>query len=454
VPVRVDVNPDLLVWARERARLEPRDLERRFPKLQAWEGGTLAPTLKQLEGYAQATHAPIGYLLLQEPPDEQIPIPDYRTIRNEGVARPSADLLDTIFQSQLRQDWYRELAESEGDRVAFVGSLNRETPIVDAAATMRDTLGFGIQDRGATWTDALRSLIDRAEDVGVLVMVNGVVGSNTRRPLDPAEFRGFALVDAFAPVVFVNGADTKAAQIFTLAHELAHMWLGESALSDATILSAPDLAIERWCNQVAAEFLVPLAAVAHEFDRDQDLTQELQRLARRFKVSTLVVLRRAYDAGQIDRERYPTLYERELERIRDLLENRPASTGGNFFNTQPLRVSTRFARARCSQARSRARRCDATQCSSLASRSSPRSTNSRTGSEWRSAVPARHERLHQREERLLLVRRCSRLLGLARPRKRGGASLQRREGRTGAVRLRRRADRVVAATVGHVLSRA
>jgi Zn-dependent peptidase ImmA (M78 family) len=346
VPVRVDVNPELLVWARERAGLEPDVLERRFPRLEEWERGALAPTLKQLEDYAKATHAPIGFLFLPEPPDEHIPIPDYRTIRNEGVARPSADLLDTIFQCQLRQDWYRELAEGEGDRVAFVGSLSRQTPIVDAAATMRGALGFDVEERGASWTEALRSLIDRAEGVGVLVMVNGVVGSNTHRRLDPEEFRGFALVDPFAPVVFVNGADTKAAQIFTLAHELAHMWLGESALSDASILSAPDLAIERWCNQVAAEFLVPLAAIAQEFDRDnEDLTWELQRLARRFKVSTLVVLRRAHDAGRIDRHEYPLLYERELERLRDLLEDRPANPGGNFFNTQPLRVSTRFARA-------------------------------------------------------------------------------------------------------------
>src|SRR5262249_54284267 len=152
----------------------------------------------------------------------------------------------------------RTFAESEGDRVEFVGSLTTETPITEAAATMREALNFGVEDRGATWTDALRSLIDRAENAGVLVMVNAIVGSNTHRRLDPDEFRGFALVDPFAPVVFVNGADTKSAQIFTLAHELAHMWLGETALSNATLLSTPDTAIEGWCNRVAAEFLVPL----------------------------------------------------------------------------------------------------------------------------------------------------------------------------------------------------
>jgi Zn-dependent peptidase ImmA (M78 family) len=176
-------------------------------------------------------------------------------------------------------------------------------------------------------------------------MVNGVVGSNTHRPLDPEEFRGFALADPWAPVVFVNGADTKAAQIFTLAHELAHLWLGTSALSDATVLAVPDIEAERWCNRVAAEFLVSRDAIDADFDRDRPLTEELDRLARRYKVSTLVVLRAAVDAGRIVREDYPRLYEQELDRIRAYLAERGAATGGNFFNTQPIRVSRRFARA-------------------------------------------------------------------------------------------------------------
>lgn len=346
MPVRVEINPQLLAWARERSGLGIDDLARRFPQLMDWEQGYRAPTLKQLEGFAQATHTPVGFLFLPEPPDEQLPIPDYRTMGNAGVRRPSADLLDTIYQCEQRQEWYRDFAEvNREDPVDLVGSLSSAVPVVEAAAVMRGALAFDVDERGSTWTDALRLLVDRAENLGVLVMVSGVVGSNTHRKLDPREFRGFVLVDRLAPLVFLNGADTKAAQIFTLAHELAHIWLGETALDDAELTSVSTVAAERWCNQVAAELLVPLALVVDELREDEPLgTPEVERLARRFKVSTLVVLRRAHDAGRLSWDEYRLAYRDELERILDILGER-AGGGGNFFNTQPARVSRRFARA-------------------------------------------------------------------------------------------------------------
>src|SRR5580700_1343156 len=214
---RVEVSPRLLAWARRRSGLTVDDLVRRFPGLGAWERGELLPTFTQLEGYAKATHTPIGFLFLPEPPEEQVPIPDYRTIGDSGVRRPSPDLLDTIYQCEQRQDWYREFAQvNQEEPVGFVGSLTTAAAVIPAAAAIREALGFGVEDRGSTWSDALRVLVDSAESLGFLVMVNGVVGSNTHRKLDPDEFRGFALADPVAPMVFVNGADTKAAQIFTL----------------------------------------------------------------------------------------------------------------------------------------------------------------------------------------------------------------------------------------------
>jgi Zn-dependent peptidase ImmA (M78 family) len=345
--LRAEVNPVLLVWARERAGLEVEDLVGRFPKLPEWEQGERHPTFKQLESYARATHAPIGFLLLESPPDEPLPIPDYRTMEGGAVARPSADLLDTIFQTEQRRDWYREYAESEGlDRLPFVGSLALTTDVVEAAETMRRALDFEVNERGSTVQEARRLLIEHAEALGILVMVNGVVGSNTHRPLDPAEFRGFALVDPWAPVVFVNGADTLNAQMFTLAHELAHVWLGEPGLSDVTPRSRPSFRIERWCNAVAAELLVPLESLRREYRPQQPLVDELERLARRFRVSTLVILRRIADAEYIDRDTFFRAYEEERDRILQILSEQERGSGqGNFFNTQPLRVSKRFARA-------------------------------------------------------------------------------------------------------------
>jgi len=342
--VRVGISRDILEWARERAQLDISDLSSRFPRLSEWEAGETQPTLKQLEQFARATHTPVGYLLLDEPPEETLPIPDFRTMADANVTRPSADLLDTIYQSQQRQDWYREYAEATGaETLAFVGSLEVAADVPESAAQIRAKLTFDVAERGSSWSEALTRLIERAEDIGILVMVNGVVGSNTHRKLNPAEFRGFALVDALAPVVFINGADTKAAQIFTLAHELAHLWLGETGLDDAALTVPPNNSIERWCNQVAAEVLVPLAELSEEFNEEADLPSELDRLATRFRVSTLVVLRRVRDAGFVNVDNYQALYTAELIRVLGLIGER--GSGGNFYNTLPVRVSKRFARA-------------------------------------------------------------------------------------------------------------
>jgi Zn-dependent peptidase ImmA (M78 family) len=208
---------------------------------------------------------------------------------------------------------------------------------------MREALGFDIEARRRmpTWTDALRRFNEQADALGVLVMVSGVVGSNNRRKLDPEEFRGFALADPLAPLIFINGADTKAGQMFTLAHELAHLWLGETALSDAQAAEVPVQAVERWCNQVAAELLVPMDAFRAAHERHAELRAELDRLARHFKVSTLVVLRRMHDAGTLRGDAYWRAYEEEVRRLHAL----PGQGGGDFYLTLGARAGKRFARA-------------------------------------------------------------------------------------------------------------
>lgn len=341
--MRVTVKPELLRWAADRSGIEPEDLARRFPRLHTWEIGDAKPTLKQLEHFARATHTPIGFLFLAEPPEERIPIPDFRTIRDERIRRPSPDLLDTIYLCQQRQDWYHDFAQGLGQEGRpFVGSIAPGTPVKDAAATMRARLAFSTDARrqSPTWEVALRTFVQLAEDAGVLVMVSGVVGNNTHRKLDPDEFRGFALVDDLAPLVFVNGADTKAAQMFTLAHELVHIWTGRSGVIDADVSAVPT-GHERWCNEVAAEILVPLDEFRLEHRGGATVRSELDRLARVFKVSTLVILRRMSDSGYLTGDPYWKAFRDELALLRSI----ERGSGGNFYFTQPVRNSRRFTRA-------------------------------------------------------------------------------------------------------------
>ncbi len=347
--IRAPVNPELLRWARERAGFARDDLAAKFKKLPEWEDGQTQPTLKQVEAFACAVHAPVGYLFLAEPPEETVPIPDFRTFAGHAFTRPSPNLLDTIYACQERQSWYRDFARVAGEPdLDFVGSASVRTSPDLVAAQIRETLRFELAARREcpTWTDALRLFIRHAEEAGALVMVSGVVMSNNHRCLDPAEFRGFALCDPLAPLIFINGKDTKAAQMFTLAHELAHVWLGASALSN--IGAAPGSGFRReevWCNTVAAELLVPLDALRTGLRCNEPLPDALSRLARTFKVSALVILRRLLDANWLSRERFDVAWEEEHERLRRLVPPAGNAGGGDFYRMTVARVGRRFTRA-------------------------------------------------------------------------------------------------------------
>ena len=346
--VRVAVKGELLRWARERAGLGHDALAKRFPHLAEWEREEVKPTLKQLEDYAKATYAPVGYFFLPEPPHEPVPIPDFRTIAGRGVTNLSPNLRETIYACQERQDWFRDYARATGaEHLRFVASATLQSAVVETAEAMRRMLNFDVDARRtcATWEEALRTFIGQADRAGILVMCSGIVMNNTHRKLDPEEFRGFALADDLAPLVFINGADTKSAQMFTLAHELAHIWLGQTALSDTTVASSSQNTIERWCNSVAAEMLVPLATLREDLQHRQheDLPHLVSRLGRRFKVSSLVILQRLRDSKHLSWDEFNSAYDSERQRLANLV--RKDSGGGDFYLTAGVRFSKRFSRA-------------------------------------------------------------------------------------------------------------
>lgn len=342
--MRVDVSPEILRWACLRAGLDTQTILQKLPQFSAWERGEKKPTLKQLERFSRIVHAPVGFMFLPAPPEEHLPIPDFRTLGNVNVAHPSPDLLETIYLCQQRQEWYRNfLISVHNDPLPFAGSASQKDSVKRIAQEIRQTLGFEIESRSklSTWEDALRQFIAQSDDSGIMVMVSGVVGSNSHRKLNYEEFRGFALSDDRAPLIFINGKDTKSAQMFTLAHELAHIWLGKTGVSDVGPLTKPSNKMELWCNEVAAEILVPIDSMKQQYRKAEQTTDTIGRLARFYKVSTLVILRRMFDAQFITYSEYHNLYNDELERLLNIKR----SSGGNYYLTQPARVSKRFARA-------------------------------------------------------------------------------------------------------------
>lgn len=339
----VDVNPDLIRWAVDRSGLQLED----FPSsVQDWIDQKKQPTFNMLETFARKAMVPFGYLFLDRPPVEKLPLPDYRTMLDKRVRRPSPNLIDTIQDMQLRQAWMREFLLEEGHTpLPFVNSENTKSSVDETVSSLRRWLQLD-QDWATnhdTWEDALRSLIRQIERAGILVFVNGIVGNSTNRALDPEEFRGFVLSDDIAPLIFVNGSDSKAAQMFTLAHELVHIWIGEDALNNLVEMQPASDDVEKFCNRVAAEFLVPAAKLKAVWPKDVVDGIPFGGLARRFKVSPIVVARRAKDLKLITADEFFGFYHSYMEDMRR--RDKSKKGGGDFYRTQNARLGHRFGRA-------------------------------------------------------------------------------------------------------------
>ena len=250
--MKVSIKPEIIEWAVKQSGEPEEKIEKNFPKLSQWMSQDALPTVKQLEAFAKMTHIPFGYLLLDKVPAlHRVQVPDFRTIKNKSVDGYSRNLQDTIDMMKGRQEWLREYKENEDYvKVSFVGSATKSMSTKVFLRKMYEALCLteGWQIELATKEETFNILRNHIEDAGVIVFVNGVVGSNTHRRLDLNEFRGFALADEYAPLIFINGVDSVAGRIFTLAHELVHIFLGQDGVDDSS---------ERFCNAMTAAFLIP-----------------------------------------------------------------------------------------------------------------------------------------------------------------------------------------------------
>lgn len=354
--VKVPVEPSVLRWALDRADMS--ETEKAFDKLRVseWLRQDSQPTISQLTKFAQKTHVPFGMLFLSEPPAEEKPLADFR-FRGSAPEKYSAELTETILEQQRRQNWYRDYAIARGlEANEYVGSETLASNPEQVADRIRYDFGYtpGTVRSGA---EARKAIIELLEENGFLISVAGVVGSNTHRPYDPNEFSGFSLSNDYAPTIFVNGRDTKNAQIFTLLHELGHLLLGESGVSvsggeEVHQQHAEQQAHnERWCDSFAAHFLVPPAEIRKKVralpgDGDEITEDSIEKLASHFCVSVLTILNSLLNEKLITWNKYTELYEPMSEQaIAHAQESGITSGGGDYYRTKIYALGKRFANA-------------------------------------------------------------------------------------------------------------
>jgi len=307
-----------------------------YSKIEKWIKGDDYPTYNQLVELSKLFHIPFGYFFLEKLPERKYPIPHYRTTQ-DGEFRPSSELLDTILFAQKIQEWAKDILMEWGqEKLSFCGKYKNNYNVEEVTGELKRI--FEIQNNWAsqisTWRGALNYLIEKAEEKDIIVLRNGVVGNNTHRKLNVEEFRGFVLYDEIAPVIFINNNDAISAKIFTLIHEVVHLLIGQSASFDLRNFQAADNEIEKFCDKCTAEFLVPEKEIKNVY-RDQ---KSIDKLARHFKVSQIVILRRLLDTSVITQENF---YDK-LKEMYAIEIKKPSTGGGDFYHTIPNRLSKRF----------------------------------------------------------------------------------------------------------------
>jgi Zn-dependent peptidase ImmA (M78 family) len=187
------------------------------------------------------------------------------------------------------------------------------------------------------WEETLEHLTNKIEEARIIVTFNSVFENNNSRTIKVEDCRGFVLVDNIAPFMFINAADGKAAQMFTLVHELAHIWTGYSAGFDFRLMQPANHPMELFCDKVAAEFLVP----EDSFNRSWNEKKDIKQLARHFKVSPIVIARRALDLEKITKTAFFEFYNDYIDNLKT--KKIKQASGGDFYATAKKRLSQTFA---------------------------------------------------------------------------------------------------------------
>ena len=341
--IAVDVSPEVIDWVMRSVTNNLNDgvLE----NLIKWKTGDKKPTFNQVETISKATRIPLGYFFLQTPPVETFPILQHRTIGSQSADTPSRELIDTINDMENIQEWMRSyMIESDYDCLAVVGCKKNERNPHEVVKSVRKELEIkkdwykDINDA----TEAFRFFRKRLEDIGILVMMSGIVGNNTHRPLDISEFRAFTLIDEYAPLIFINANDSQSAKLFSLLHELSHIWVGVDNFYNDRYGNANTVsAVEVICNAIAAEILVPNELFVTEWGkmRGQDALIKVSEAKKIFRCGVVVAARKALDNQYINKTQYQAIVDEAIAQFHD---SRRGASGGNYYATAASRIDKRF----------------------------------------------------------------------------------------------------------------
>lgn len=345
--VAVSISPDVLVWVLKKIATNQKVSEI-AELIREWQSGEKTPTFKAIENVSQKTQIPFGYFFLKQPPEEECELIECRTIDSKTLENPSRELIDTVDMMSNVQEWMAEYnKDNEFNELNFVGSFSEKFDVMDLV----DDICFKLEIKRDWFIEckdvgeSFRYLREKISDLGILVMQNGVVGLNTNRKLNIEEFRAFTLINKYAPLIFINTNDTKNGKIFSLLHELTHIWLGNDNLyNDSHAGSNKVSKLEQLCNAVAAEILVPDKLFIKKWRNSEEISVEkIKSIAQYFKCSSFVIARRALNKKFISKQFYDEFIE-EKKIEYDFYKKRRSDKGGggNFYSTLISHWDRRF----------------------------------------------------------------------------------------------------------------
>lgn len=341
----IEISKDLLTWV-----LGQLDPEKTSPNiieiLIAWEKGDKIPTFNKIQEVSRATGIPLGYFLLKTPPNEDLTFVNYRTVDSISLQKPSRNLITTMHDMELVQDWMHDYMHSNNmAKNSYVGSLEKAN-FTDMVNTIRKILDLPIDwfSKVKTTDESFKTLRNLISNTGVIVMMSGIVRNNTKKSLSIDEFRAFALIDEYAPLIFINNNDSVNGKLFSLLHEFVHIGLGKNSLyndrySDSLKVNKEEVI----CNAIAAEILVPQDLFIKKWNSISKKTtnkeETINILAGIFKCGATVIARKALDNKYIDYSLYSSIANKAVQLYK---KSKRKSDGGNFYNTLSSRIDSNF----------------------------------------------------------------------------------------------------------------